>query len=96
MHPRLPRRFHRDILATIGPRPLTEGLPFDHLRKHVNKGVTMATENQATTVPQGGNLIATDATTFPPQLPSGRLEHRRVAVLTHVPWAGWYCDAAAD
>ncbi|CAH0303465.1 hypothetical protein SRABI26_04615 [Arthrobacter sp. Bi26] len=60
----------------------------------------MATETQATAAPHGGILAATgktDATTLPPpQLPPAHLEHRRACELTHTPWAGWYCETAAD
>jgi len=102
MHTMLARPFHPDGLADISPGPLTitEGLTFTHLGKQVNKGVTIATETQATAAPHGGILTTTgktDATTLPrPQLPPARLEHRPDCELTHAPWAGWYCETAAD
>ena len=102
MHTMLVRRLPPDILAGISRRPatITEGLTFTCLGKQVNKGVTMATETQATPAPQGGILTATgitDATTLPPQqLPPADLQHRGPGVLTHTPWAGWYCETAAD
>lgn len=100
MHAMIARRFHLDSLADFSPRPLTitGGLTFTYPGKQVNKGVTMATETQATAA-QGGILTATgktDATTLPPpQLPPAHLEHR-AGELTHMPWAGWYCEPAAD
>ena len=102
MHTILVRRLPPDILAGISRRPvtITEGLTFTCLGKQVNKGVTMATETPATAAPQGGILTTTgktDATTFPPpQIPPTDLEHRRACELTHTPWAGWYCETAAD
>ncbi|SDM03403.1 hypothetical protein [Arthrobacter sp. ok362] len=102
MHTMLARRFHQDILAGISPRPLTitEGRTFNHRDKQVNEGITMATETQAAAAPQGGMLTATgntDATTCPPShLSSAHPEHRQAGVLTHAPWAGWYCETAAD
>ncbi|SDK77619.1 hypothetical protein SAMN04487916_10331 [Arthrobacter sp. ov407] len=60
----------------------------------------MATETQATAAPQEGILTAigkTDATTLPPpQLAPAHLQHRQACELTHTPWAGWYCETAAD
>jgi hypothetical protein len=59
----------------------------------------MATETQATAAPQGSILTATgktDVTTPPPQQrPPAHLEYRDCE-LTHVPWAGWYCETEED
>jgi hypothetical protein len=59
----------------------------------------MATKTQATAAPQGSILTATgkpDGTTLPPpQLLPAQVEHR-ACELTHMPWAGWYCETAPD
>ncbi|MDQ0823720.1 hypothetical protein QFZ69_004666 [Arthrobacter sp. V1I7] len=84
MHTMLAGPFHLDSLADISPRPLTitEGPAFTYLGKQVNKGVAMATETHATAAPQGAVVTA-------------HLEHGDCE-LTHTPWAGWYCETAAD
>ena len=60
----------------------------------------MATETQPTDAHLGGVMKVTDindaTTSPPPQVPFGRLERRRAWVLTHTPWAGWYCETESD